>query len=281
MHSGVIKPHIIEAQSRKPFLLSAAVHLILLLFFTFGAFFFPKGEVLKLGLGPGGGQGDFMSVGLAADIGGGAGMYKSPITPRPEAAPPQETSRKKAAVEPEPVSQQPVFERQTSKKIKTPAPAEKKRVPEVPRLHRNEQAEAARPGQIPRKSDPGKGPSGGGGGSGGGFGGGQGVSIGSGTGEGNVDSWYIRQVEQRVGQNWLQTSLGDPSNMVQVQAVASFVVTSSGRITDIEIEKESGIRSVDLAVMRAIQASTPLPPLPSEFRGKSIRFQAIFEFPPK
>lgn len=280
MQSGVIKPHIVEEQSRKPLLLSAGVHIVLLLFFTFGSIFFPRGEVLKLGMGPGGGQGDFMSVGLAADIGGGAGMYKSPITPRPEAAPPQEETRKQTAVEPEPAPEQPVFEQQTSKKIAAP-PAEKKKEPTPPpRLNRNEQAEAARPGQIPRKSDPGKGPAGGGGGSGGGFGGGQGVSIGSGTGEGNVNSWYIRQVEQRVGQNWLQTSLGDPSKMQQVQAVASFVVTSSGRITDIEIEKESGVRSVDLAVMRAIQASTPLPPLPGEFRGKSVRFQAIFEYPP-
>lgn len=270
-----------EEQSRKPLLLSAGVHVVLLLFFTFGSIFFPRGEVLKLGMGPGGGQGDFMSVGLAADIGGGAGMYKAPITPRPEAAPPQEEVTKKPAIEPEPAPEQPVFENQTSKKITTPPPAEIKREPATPRLNRNEQAESARPGQIPRKSDPGKGPTGGGGGSGGGFGGGQGVSIGSGTGEGNVNSWYIRQVEQRVGQNWLQTSLGDSTNQLQVEAVASFVVTSSGRITDIEIEKESGIRSVDLAVLRAIQASTPLPPLPGEFRGKSVRFQAIFEYPPK
>lgn len=276
MASGVIKPHIVEEKSRKPVLLSVGVHAVLLLFFTFGASFFPEGEVLKLGMGQGGGQGDFLSVGLAADLGGGAGMYKAPITPRPEAAPPQEETRRRSVPETEPEPEQPVFEKQTSQKI--PAPSIAKEVPTTPLLHRNEQAETARPGQIPRKSDPGKGPAGGGGGSGGGFGGGQGVSIGSGTGEGNVNSWYIRQVEQRVGQNWLLTSLGEN---IQVQAVASFVVTSSGRITDIEIEKESGIRSVDLAVMRAIQASTPLPPLPGEFRGKSVRFQAVFEYPPK
>ncbi|MFH1965869.1 MAG: TonB family protein [Acidobacteriota bacterium] len=271
-----MKPHIVEEKSRKPVLLSVGVHAVLLLFFTFGALFIPKGEVLKLGMGPGGGQGDFLSVGLAADLGGGAGMYKAPITPRPEAAPPQEETSRRSIPETEPEPEQPVFEKQTSKII--PAPSTAKKVPTTPRLPPNEQAETARPGQIPRESDPGKGPAGGGGGSGGGFGGGQGVSIGSGTGEGNVNSWYIRQVEQRVGQNWLLTSLGEN---IQVQAVASFVVTSSGRITDIEIEKESGIRSVDLAVMRAIQASTPLPPLPGEFRGKSVRFQAVFEYPPK
>ena len=252
------------------------VHLGLLLFFTVGASFFPKGEILKLGLGPGGGQGDFLSVGLAADIGGGAGMYKAPITPRPEAAPPQEDTSRRNVREVEPEPEQPVFEQSTTKK--TPAKPPEQEAPTTPRLHQNQQAETSRPGQIPRESEPGKGPTGGGGGSGGGFGGGQGVSIGSGTGEGNVNSWYIRQVEQRVGQNWLQTSLGELSS--QVQVVASFVVTSSGIITDIEIEERSGIRSVDLAVMRAIQASTPLPPLPGEFRGRSVRFQAVFEYPP-
>jgi TonB family protein len=204
-------------------------------------------------------------------------MYKAPITPRPEAAPPQEEKRSVQTQEPEPEPEQPVFEKSESTKTK-PKTTTKKEAPPTPRLHRNEQAETSRPGQIPRKSEPGKGPTGGGGGTGGGFGGGQGVSVGSGTGEGNINSWYIRQVEQRVGQNWLQTSLGDFQN--QVQAIASFLVTSSGRITDIEIEKKSGISSVDLAVMRAIQASNPLPPLPSEFRGRSIRFQAVFEYPP-
>jgi len=274
--SGVLKSHISEEQSRRPLAYSVSVHLFLLLFFTFGAALLPKGEPLKLGLGPGGGQGDSLTVGLAAEIGGGAGMYKAPITPRPEAAPPQEETRRTPSQEVEPEPEQPVFEKAdprtaAARKVEQEAPS-------TPRLHRNQQAETSRPGQIPRESEPGKGPTGGGGGSGGGFGGGQGVSIGSGTGEGNVNSWYIRQVEQRVGQNWLQTSLGDLQR--QVESVASFVVTSSGRITDVEIEKESGIRSVDLAVLRAIQASNPLPPLPREFRGRSVRFQAVFAYPP-
>ena len=111
------------------------VHLGLLLFFTVGASFFPKGEILKLGLGPGGGQGDFLSVGLAADIGGGAGMYKAPITPRPEAAPPQEDTSRRNVREVEPEPEQPVFEQSTTKK--TPAKPPEQEAPTTPRLHQN------------------------------------------------------------------------------------------------------------------------------------------------
>jgi TonB family protein len=94
-----------------------------------------------------------------------------------------------------------------------------------------------------------------------------------------IDSWYIRQVEQRVGQNWLQTSLGNLNQ--RVEAIATFVVRANGQIVNIELEKRSGVRSVDLAVQRAIQATNPLPPLPLEFRGRSVRFQAVFEYPPR
>jgi colicin import membrane protein len=196
-------------------------------------------------------------------------MYKPSIKPQPEvaAAPPPKPIEKEKSESPPPT--QNVFlekkPKETSKQRETnakPKPTEKK-------------------GLIPREPDPGKGgPSSGSGGSGGGFGSGQGVSIGSGTGEQDgIDSWYIRQVEQRVGQNWLQTSLGNLSR--RVETVATFVVRSNGQIENIQLQQRSGISSVDRAVMRAIQASNPLPPLPYEFRGGSVRFQAVFEYPPR
>ena len=110
---------------------------------------------------------------------------------------------------------------------------------------------------------------------------GSGVSIGSGSGEEEgIQSWYIRQVEQRVGQNWLQTSLGGRADR-RVQAIAAFVVSPNGQISQVTLEKRSGITSVDLAIQRAIQASNPLPPLPYELRGRTVRFQAVFEYPPR
>jgi len=72
-----------------------------------------------------------------------------------------------------------------------------------------------------------------------------GLQIGSGTGPGVIDSWYVRQVEQRIGANWLKTSLGEIGQ--PVQSVVSFEVDTDGRITAITVEKRKRDYGVDLA----------------------------------
>jgi len=248
--------------------------LLLFFFFIFGVRLLPEPPPIKIGTGAGGGQGgDFVSVGLSAEIGGGAGMYKPSIEPKAEVAPPPP---------PKPVEQEKVEPAPEPRNVFLEKKPQAKKEPEASQPREAAPKKVVKPskteGLIPREPDPGKGgPSSGSGGSGGGFGSGRGVSIGSGSGEeGGIDSWYIRQVEQRVGRNWLQTSLG---KLKRVEATATFVVRSNGQIENIELEKRSGVSSVDRAVLRAIQASNPLPPLPYEFRGRSVRFQAVFEYP--
>lgn len=264
--------HLQEGDYRKALLFSVLGHVVLFASCFLGIHLFPPGEPLRIGTGPGGGQGnDFVAVGLAADAGGGAGMYKPALTPAPPAAPPPREPER--AAEPPP-PQAPVFEEKKTPPKKRETPAADRH----PAKTETKKAEAP-PGQIPREPDPGRGEAGGSRGSGGGFGGGSGVLVGSGTGEeGNIDSWYVRQVEQRIGQNWLRSSLGDLAR--RVEAVASFEIRPSGQIENIRIERKSGIESVDLAVLRAIQASNPLPPLPYEFRSRRVQFQAVFQYPP-
>jgi TonB family protein len=255
-------------------ILSVVLHLALLLFFTFGVSLLPEPPPIELGMGLGGGQGDFVSVGLAADTGGGAGMYKPPITSRPDSAPPPPPSKPEPTVDETTVPAD-VFTKEIEKPKPKPPEPERRPPPK-----KEPEPTPDRKGLIPRESDPGKDTQGGSGGVGGGFGSGRGVLIGSGSGDGGaIDSWYVRQVEQRVGQNWLQTSLGRLER--RVEAVATFVVQANGQITDIQLETRSGISSVDLAVMRAIQAANPLPPLPYELRSRTVRFKAVFEYPPR
>ncbi len=199
-------------------------------------------------------------------------MYKPPVTSRAETAPLPPAPKPEVAAPDEPVPTQDVFVEEKKKPQKKPAEPQ-------PKVQPKSESQSKK-GLIPREPDPGKGPSAGGGGTGGGFGSGRGVSIGSGQGQDQgIESWYIRQVEQRVGQNWLQTSLGRLER--RVQAVATFLVNPDGRITEVELEKSSGISSVDLAVRRAILASTPLPKLPYELRGRTVKFKAVFEYPPR
>lgn len=272
MRTGkILRSHVDEGEYRRPAIFSLLGHVMLFVFFLFGIRLLPEPPPIKIGTGPGGGQGgEFVTVGLSAEIGGGAGMYKPSVEPKPEVAPPPPEPVKEKQPDPPPPAKNVFLEKKSQAKKQPEASHEREPKPQV--------KPSEKKGLIPREPDPGKGgPSSGSGGSGGGFGSGRGVSIGSGTGgEEGIDSWYIRQVEQRVGQNWLQTSLG---KLKKVEAVAAFVVRSNGQIENIELQKRSGISSVDRAVMRAIQASNPLPPLPYEFRGRSVRFQAVFEYP--
>ena len=258
MAKPVLTSHVREEGYKLSLLASVVSHASLFLVFAFAVDFLPASNPIVIGTGPGGGQeGDFVTVGLSAEANGGTGMYKPSIIPRPEVvAPPP-------AEEPEPVSEE-VFEQKGTPRRNSPP----------------SQVQAPSPGAIPQPPDPGSGgasdvnP-----GSGSGFGGGQGVTIGSGAGQEAMDSWYVRQVEQRVGQNWLKTSLGQLER--SVQTVISFEINPNGNIESIQIEQRSGIRSVDLAAERAVRASGPLPPLPFEFRQRRVKFVAHFEYPPR
>jgi TonB family protein len=259
-----------EEGYRGAFAISAVGHLLLFLFFIFASELLPRGAPIVIGSGEGGGQGDdFVTVGLSAELSGGTGMTKPALTPRPEAVTAPEPSKPDP---PPPQKEEQVFVEKAS------VPKTPKKAPASP-AKSQASAETPQPKPIPREPEPGSGGPGGQSlGSGGGFGGGQGVTIGTGTGEGVMDSWYVRQVEQRIGQNWLKTSLGQLDN--PVRTVISFEIRADGRIDNIQIEQRSGIGSVDLAAERAVRASDPLSPLPYELRNRTVKFVAYFEYPP-
>ena len=270
----ILAPHVQKESLRSPFLVAVVAHALLAVVCLITVNLFPQVEVITIGTGPGGGQGgDFVSVALADDPSGGEGMYKPALTPRPAAAsPPPE---KKSEVAPEPPSKE-VFQEKSSRKKKE----KKKTKPAQHADSRKNKEKSLSSSQVPRKPDPGSGgPGGASSGLGGGFGGGQGVRVGAGSGEGQVDSWYARQVEQRIGNNWLSTSLGQMAR--GVETVLSFEIRADGRIERVQLEKGSGISSVDLAAKRAIRASSPLPPLPSSFGGRRARFVTHFRYPPR
>lgn len=292
MKQSMIRSHIREGSYRKSFYYSLAGHLVLLLCFTVGVSFLPAPDPIQIGSGKGGGQsGEFVTVHLSADAGGGEGLYKPGLVPARPAALPAPAEQTPTIPEPPP-SEEVFVEKSKSKKKpvekKEPVVADEQTKPvstpaeplQTAKKDGEKSSEKPDTAQIPRRPDPGTGgPGSSSGGSGGGMGGGQGVLVGGGSTEGEIDSWYVRQVERRIGQNWLKTSLGNLQG--EVESVVTFEVRSGGQITQMQFEKRSGIGSVDLAVQRALEASNPLPPLPYEMRKRTVRFRAVFQYPPR
>ena len=238
--------------------ISLAVHIALALLILWGGSFLPAAAVIGGGFG-GAAQGDSYSVGVIEDLGGGTGMVKPSIVPRPPTLIDETIIKEKPDAIPLPQGLETKKKKASDRQLKE---AEKLR-----------QSPA---NLVPTAPEPGVGGKGGAGGiPGRGSGSGSGVSIGTGcTAFG--DSWYARVVEGRISSNWIR-----PPEGMSVEIVYSFYIAPDGSILGIKCEKSSGNPELDLAAERAIRASDPLAPPPPEFRGRPVQFIAQFIYPPR
>jgi TonB family protein len=85
-------------------------------------------------------------------------------------------------------------------------------------------------------------------------------------------SYYIERMLVTIGTNWFKPALTVPTS-----PVIRFRILRDGTIADVELERSSGLPFVDRAAQRAVLASSPLPPLPSEFGGGHLGVHLIFE----
>jgi hypothetical protein len=243
------------------FLLSLALHGLVLVLVVFGAYLLPSSAVQIKGSGPGGGTGgEAYTVGVVDELAGGIGMFKPSLIPKPPALLEKSPEKDESNAIPLPRTVEPKKKRYTDKEI-------------------NQAKISPSSNVIPAAPEPGAGGSGGaGGGSGGGRGGGIGVSIGAGSG-GIEDNWYARAVEDRISRNWIR-----PAEGVRLEIAYSFYIRPDGSIVGITKEKSSGNEELDLTAERAIRAigaSNPLPPLPDDlFHGRTVKFLAQFVYPP-
>ncbi len=90
-------------------------------------------------------------------------------------------------------------------------------------------------------------------------------------------TYYLTLVRNRIAQTWAPpaglTSGGQP-----VKAVAYFRVGRDGSISALRLETGSGYEFFDNSVLRAVQLSDPLPPLPLGYSGADLGIHFGFEF---
>ncbi|HKD17576.1 MAG TPA: energy transducer TonB [Thermoanaerobaculia bacterium] len=83
---------------------------------------------------------------------------------------------------------------------------------------------------------------------------------------------YIERMVQIISLNWFK-----PAQAVQTSPIVHFQIERDGTITDPRIVTSSGLPFVDRAALRAVLASSPLPPLPAEYGGPHLGIQVVFE----
>jgi len=89
-------------------------------------------------------------------------------------------------------------------------------------------------------------------------------------------TWYSASVAGILSKNWVRSLA--PPELHGTRVIARFRVYEDGRIDDIILVKKCGIFALDQEVMRAIQNSSPLPPLPKGFQKKSLVAQYEFVY---
>jgi TonB family protein len=88
---------------------------------------------------------------------------------------------------------------------------------------------------------------------------------------------YVDAVRNRISSNWLQSTV-DPTVRWAPRADFSFTVLRDGTVTNVQMLQSSGNRSVDNSALRAIQSSSPMSPLPSNYSGNSVTVEFWFDF---
>ena len=82
--------------------------------------------------------------------------------------------------------------------------------------------------------------------------------------------YYVDQMLALISRNWTRPLVGGG-----VEAWIHFEIERDGRLRDIRVLRSSGINSFDLAALRAVQSSSPLPPLPRAFREDTLGVNLI------
>ena len=89
--------------------------------------------------------------------------------------------------------------------------------------------------------------------------------------------WYVTALRNRISSNWLESTIS-PSLMSAPRVYISFDILRDGTITNIETTQSSGIPEVDRSALRAVQASSPLSPLPPDYAGNKVSVKFYFDF---
>ncbi|HLF56715.1 MAG TPA: energy transducer TonB [Thermoanaerobaculia bacterium] len=82
--------------------------------------------------------------------------------------------------------------------------------------------------------------------------------------------YYVDQMLAMISRNWTRPLVGGG-----VEAWIHFEIERDGTLRGVRISRSSGINSFDLAALRAVQASSPLPPLPRAYREDSLGVNLI------
>jgi protein TonB len=105
-----------------------------------------------------------------------------------------------------------------------------------------------------------------------------GFGITGGAGDfGTKYAWYVHVIQQKVSENWMKYEVD--SRITSAQRVyIDFDIARDGHPSNVRVEQSSGVPSLDISAVRALQRIDTFGPLPPEYSGSKISVEYWFDY---
>ena len=103
---------------------------------------------------------------------------------------------------------------------------------------------------------------------------------GSGGDFGTKYAYYVQIVQRKVSENWLKYEV-DPRITTAQRVYITFDVARDGHPYNVRVEQSSGVPSLDVSAMRALQRIDTFGPLPQDYSGSKISVEYWFDYSKK
>src|SRR5271169_2681427 len=90
-------------------------------------------------------------------------------------------------------------------------------------------------------------------------------------------AWYVHVIQQKVAENWLKYEV-DPRVTTAQRVYIVFDIARDGHPSNVQIEQSSGVPSLDISAVRALQRIDTFGPLPPDYAGGKISVEYWFDY---
>jgi len=90
-------------------------------------------------------------------------------------------------------------------------------------------------------------------------------------------AWYVHVIQQKVAENWLKYEV-DPRITTAQRVYITFDVARDGHPSTVQVEQSSGVPSLDISAVRALQRIDTFGPLPADYSGGKISVEYWFDY---
>lgn len=90
-------------------------------------------------------------------------------------------------------------------------------------------------------------------------------------------AWYVQVIQKKVAENWLKYEVDPRINTAQ-RVYITFDIARDGHPTNVRVEQSSGVPSLDISAVRALQRIDTFGPLPPDYSGNKISVEYWFDY---